>query len=71
MAIKKRKFRKAFFYIILKPLKAKQNKIQTKKSLCYKYLFQERENKGAFHQTLQNIRVSDLHAQIEKLISGT
>ena len=69
MAIRKRKLRKAFFYIILKRLKTKQNKSKRRK-VWVKDLFQERENKGAFHHTLQNIRVSDLHAQIQKLISG-
>ena len=43
-------------------MKSKQRKVWVKD------LFQERKNKGAFHQTLKNIRASDLHAQKGKLI---
>ena len=48
---------------------------KTKKSkrrkVWVKALFQERENKGAFHQTLQNIRVSDREAHFRYMITQT
>ena len=61
MAIKKKKLRKAFFYILLKRLRQERKKSKRRK-VWVKDLFQERENKGAFQQTLQNIRASDREA---------
>ena len=44
---------------------AKQRKVWVKD------LFQERGNKGAFHQRLQNIRVSDREAHFRYMITQT
>ena len=67
---KKEKIRKDLFYIILRRLR--QNKTKSKRSKVWiKALFQEKENKGSFHQTLQNIRVSDREANFSHMITKT
>ena len=67
MAIKKRKLRKALFCVLLKRLRQKRKKSKRRK-VWVKDLFQERESKGAFHQTLQNIRASDREAHFRYMI---
>ena len=68
MAIQKKKERKTLFYIMLQRLKIKQKE---RKKVWLKALFQERENKVAFHQTLQNIHVSDREAHFRYMITQT
>ena len=41
-----------------------KTKKSTRRKVWVKALFQESENNGAFHQTLQNIRVSDRKAHM-------
>ena len=64
MAIKKKKIRKALFYIILRHLKTKVWNLNEGK-FGLKSTF-KKENKGVFHQTVKNILVSER----EKLMSG-
>ena len=68
MTIKKKKLRKAFFYILLKCLKQERKKSKRGK-VWVKDLFQERENKGTFQQTLHNIRVSDRETHFRHMIT--
>ena len=42
-----------------------------RRKVWIKALFQEKENKGSFHQTLQNIRVSDREANFSHMITKT
>ena len=70
MAIKKKNLRKALFYIILKRLNTNGKK-SIRKQAWAKALFQERANNGAFHQTLQNIRVLDREAHFSYMITQT
>ena len=65
---KKKKLRKYFFHIILKRLKTKQKEYKRRK-VWDKALFQEKENKGVFHQKLHNIRVSDREAHFRFMIT--
>ena len=60
--------KKLFFIVILKRLKTKQKE---RRKVRDKALFQKKENKGAFHQTLQNISVSDREAHFSDMITQT
>ena len=48
-----------------------KTKKSNRRKVSVKALFQERENKFAFHQTLQNIHVSDRQAHIRYMITQT
>ena len=69
MAIKKKKLRKCFFHTILLNVWRQSRKKYKRRKVWDKALFQEKENKGAFHQTLQNIRVSDREAHFKFIIT--
>ena len=62
MAIKKKKIRKALFYIILRHLKTKVWNLNEGK-FGLKSTF-KKENKGVFHQTVKNILVSEREAHV-------
>ena len=46
-------------YILSKHLKEKKRKKPKRRKAWIKGFFRERKNKGTYHQTLQNTRVSD------------
>ena len=62
MAIKKKKNKKSSLLYNIKKTDDKLKKSKRRK-VWVKALFQERENKGAFHQTLQNIREAHMIIQ--------
>ena len=48
-----------------------KTKQKERRKVWDKALFQKKENKGAFHQTLQNVRVSDREAHFSYMITQT
>ena len=73
MALKNKKIKQSSFLCNIKTSEDKTQNIKKSKQrkVWDKLLFQEKENKGAFHQTLQNIRVSDREAHFRYMITQT
>ena len=68
MAVKKSKLRKSVFYILSKDLREKRKKSKRRKA-CAKGFFQDGKNKGTYHQTLQNMHVSDREDRFSYMIA--
>ena len=73
MALKKKKIKQSSFLYNIKTSEDKTQNIKKfkQRKVWDKPLFQEKENKGDFHQTLQNICVSDREAHFRYMITQT